>query len=326
MNSHPFVWIREPSRKIAFWAFALTIGTLQHLRLRLPGRAEPVLHVLEGMVRTSILAVGYWLFRATTPAAVQQAGSLGSLGRPDTFMALTVLFIGMSIGLANVTAASYLNALRQTSARLRVYSEWLLGRQMLAQAIDDPSTLALQRRHRAVFFMDIRDFTRWSEAQPAERVVQMLNDFFAAGEGVWMRHDAIKAKPSADEVMVVFPRAESAVEAAQELRSPVAEALARYGLCVGMGLHCGSLIEGVLGSRDVKAYDVIGDVVNTAARLESYGKEVVPIDPAVPSRVMLAESTVQRLGGAFDVRPVGALQLKGKSTAVNVYHLQTPLG
>ena len=40
---------------------------------------------------------------------------------------------------------------------------------------------------------------------------------------------------------------------------------------------------------------------------------------------MLPESTVERLRGAFDVRAVGALQLKGKSTAVTVYHLQTPL-
>jgi class 3 adenylate cyclase len=63
-------------------------------------------------------------------------------------------------------------------------------------------------------------------------------------------------------------------------------------------------------------------VVNTAARLESYGKEVVPVDPSCPCRMMLAESTVQRVGGRYPVRPVGALQLKGKSEAVNVYHLQ----
>jgi len=94
----------------------------------------------------------------------------------------------------------------------------------------------------------------------------------------------------------------------------------RAGICTG------SVVAGCIGSAKRMKYTTIGDVVNTAARLESYGKEVVPIDPAVPSRVMLAESTVQRLGDAFEVRPVGALHLKGKSAAVNVYHLQTPLG
>jgi len=85
-------------------------------------------------------------------------------------------------------------------------------------------------------------------------------------------------------------------------------------------------VAGCIGSAKRMKYTTIGDVVNTAARLESYGKEVVPIDPKIPARVMLAESTVARLGGTFAVQAVGALHLKGKSTAVNVYHLQTPLG
>jgi class 3 adenylate cyclase len=91
----------------------------------------------------------------------------------------------------------------------------------------------------------------------------------------------------------------------------------RVGICTG------PVVAGCIGSARRMKYTTIGDVVNTAARLESYGKEVVPIDPACPCRAMLAESTVRRLGGAFPVKPVGALQLKGKSEAVNVYHLQT---
>jgi len=93
----------------------------------------------------------------------------------------------------------------------------------------------------------------------------------------------------------------------------------RAGICTG------PVVAGCIGSAKRMKYTTVGDVVNTAARLESYGKEVVPIDPAIPARVMLAESTVRRLGGAFPVSPVGALALKGKSEAVQVYHLQTPV-
>jgi len=68
-------------------------------------------------------------------------------------------------------------------------------------------------------------------------------------------------------------------------------------------------------------YTTIGDVVNTAARLESYGKEIPErfLDPFC--QVMVAASTVERLQGGFQLEPVGTLQLKGKSQGVEVFAL-----
>jgi len=67
----------------------------------------------------------------------------------------------------------------------------------------------------------------------------------------------------------------------------------------------------------------IGDVVNTAARLESYGKEIPArlVDPYC--QIMVAASTVAHLDGEFSFEPVGSLQLKGKSQAVEVF---VPMG
>ena len=68
-------------------------------------------------------------------------------------------------------------------------------------------------------------------------------------------------------------------------------------------------------------YTTIGDVVNTAARLESYGKEIPErlVDPYC--QIMVAASTVEQLDGGLNLEPVGSLQLKGKSQAVDVFAL-----
>ena len=69
-------------------------------------------------------------------------------------------------------------------------------------------------------------------------------------------------------------------------------------------------------------YTTIGDVINTAARLESYGKEIAEkfIDPYC--QIMVAASTVEQLPDKFDLESVGTLQLKGKSQGVDVFVLK----
>jgi adenylate cyclase len=68
-------------------------------------------------------------------------------------------------------------------------------------------------------------------------------------------------------------------------------------------------------------YTTIGDVVNTAARLETYGKEIPErlLDPYC--QIMVAASTAAQLDGEFQLEPVGTLQLKGKSQGVEVFAL-----
>jgi len=80
-------------------------------------------------------------------------------------------------------------------------------------------------------------------------------------------------------------------------------------------------VAGCLGSAQRMKYTTIGDVVNTAARLESYGKEIPErlVDPFC--QIMVAASTVAQLDSEFHLEPVGTLQLKGKSQGVDVFAL-----
>jgi adenylate cyclase len=90
---------------------------------------------------------------------------------------------------------------------------------------------------------------------------------------------------------------------------------------VRVGIATGHVIAGCLGSAQRMKYTTIGDVVNTAARLETYGKEIPErlIDPYC--QVMVGASTVGHLDGEFWLEPVGTLQLKGKSQGVEVFAL-----
>jgi adenylate cyclase len=173
-------------------------------------------------------------------------------------------------------------------------------------------------------------------------LLSWLNTYMEAMAGLVMAHggvvddyfgDAIKANFGVPLARTTDAEVDSDARRAVECAAAMTRELARMNrgwaaqglptVRMRAGVCTGPVVAGCIGSAKRMKYTTVGDVVNTAARLESYGKEVVPIDPATPARVMLAESTVQRLGGAFAVSPVGALALKGKSEPVRVYHLQS---
>jgi class 3 adenylate cyclase len=82
-----------------------------------------------------------------------------------------------------------------------------------------------------------------------------------------------------------------------------------------VGIFTGPVMVGSLGGKERQEYGVIGDSVNTAARLESYQKER---QPSI-CRILIAEETLVYLQGQFRVEPWGSLALKGKDHPVNVY-------
>jgi class 3 adenylate cyclase len=88
--------------------------------------------------------------------------------------------------------------------------------------------------------------------------------------------------------------------------------LGEYDLGAGIGLNTGRLVEGLLGSKDVKFYDVIGDTVNTAKRIES---------AASKTETLISETTRLVLGEDAAVGPARQIEAKGKEAPVTVYPL-----
>ena len=298
---------------VAYWGFSLLIGSLQHMRFRLHGRLFDLCLLLEHFIRTNILLVTYWIFETlTSPGDATLFSFLDDSSH--VFIAIVIPLLGILVGFSNITATHYLSTLRQTAKQLRKYSEWFIGRDLLSQAVTDPEVLTLKRRERTVMFMDIRGFTSWSETKTPEEVVMMLNEYFAAAERLWKdSEDVIKVKHTGDEILAVFSSAKGAVDMALKLCKIIELFLAPYHLSAGIGIHSGQLVEGLIGSPEVKAYDIIGDTVNTSKRL---------CDSASGGEVLVSQSCYDMLNNTVQVVELKHITVKGKREALKVYSIQ----
>ena len=292
---------------LAYWGFSLAIGLLQAARGSRTGRIAGALLVAESVVRSMILFAMYAIFeRLTAPP--------GAAGRPffqdpsHVFIAWSIVLLGVLGGVAVLTSQRYLALLRDLSRRFRLYSEWSFGRSLLEEAVSDPGRLSLKRCERAILFMDVRGFTAWSEAQPPESVVAVLNGDCAAAEAVFARWAPIRCKFSADEVMAVFARPGDALGAARGLAREVGDYLRPYGLGVGIGLHWGPVVEGLMGGTGTKQFDVIGDTVNTAKRIEG---------AAGRGEVLLSDDF--RVAAGLAAAGGRTIEVKGKSAPLVVH-------
>lgn len=181
------------------------------------------------------------------------------------------------------------------AARLRA------GERVIADRFDDVTLM----------FADIVEFTRMSASLAPEELVDMLNTTFTAFDGLVDRYGLEKVKTIGDAYMVVGGMTgETADHTARvagmalDLADEVGrlEAAGRRGISFRIGLHCGPIVAGVIGTRKF-IYDVWGDTVNLASRMESLG---------VPGRVQVTQAVVERLGPSFRSESRGLIDVKGK--------------
>lgn len=252
----------EQPQHLAYWAIGLAFAALQGLRQFIPG-LQSLLLLAENIVRAAIPVLLYAVFE------LHMGKPWGAFftDQAHVYLAVVVLLLGAMLGFADISLRRTQSALRELAAQLHRLSTWGFGTQVVADVLTDADRVALQRQERAMVFMDIRGFTRWSEPRPPEAVVTMLDGYYARAESCLLPHRPIKIKFSADEVMAVFANRLDALAAAKSLQVDIVAILAPQGLTAGIGLHAGPVVEGLLGSPGVKAFEVIGDAVNTAARL-----------------------------------------------------------
>ena len=296
---------------LADWGFALAIGLWQTLQ-RSPRRGMADLFlVLESVTRTAIPLAIYWIYEAISDERYRGVAAFFS-DESHALIAIILPLIGLVLGFARLQAAHADALLRETAGTLRGYSEWLLGPLLLSQAVADPGALLLQRRQRSMLFMDIRGFTHWSETRQPEQVVAMLNEYFHTAEGLWRGTNVIKIYFTADEIMAVFPHTADAARVALAFQQQIGAQTAQHGLGVGIGINTGPVVEGLMGSRDIKEYNVIGDSVNTAKRI---------CDQAQAGEVLLSQAALDDLAGSGRVGPPRHITAKGKREPLAVYPL-----
>jgi guanylate cyclase len=163
----------------------------------------------------------------------------------------------------------------------------------------------------SILFADVVDFTPWSERLPPSEVVGYLDRLFTHFDTLAERHGLEKIKTIGDCYMaaagVPTPRPDHArvlalmaLDMLEAMHST--DELGHLGLELRAGINSGPVVAGVIGRKRF-LYDLWGDAVNTASRMESYG---------APGRIQISRPTYELLRDEFECEPRGAITVKGK--------------
>jgi class 3 adenylate cyclase len=208
----------------------------------------------------------------------------------------------------DVTAAKERERLARENERLLlnilpepVASRLRGGEPLIADRFDDVTLM----------FADVVDFTSLSAMLTPSELVHALNEVFSVFDGLVERYGLEKVKTIGDAYMVVGGMTDGTEDhtarvaaMALDLAGAVGriEAAARLDIRFRVGIHCGPVVAGVIGTKKF-IYDLWGDTVNLASRMESLG---------VPGRVQVTGAVMERLQGTFELEPRGLIDVKGK--------------
>ncbi len=189
----------------------------------------------------------------------------------------------------------------------------ILPAPVAAQLKQGQSTIAESYADASVLFADIADFTEICTHRTAIAVVELLNHIFSAFDQLADRHGLEKIKTIGDAYMLVsgvpLPRVDHA-EAIADMALDMQEAIEKFNhrsgesLELRIGISSGPVVAGVIGTRKF-AYDLWGDTVNTASRMESHG---------IPGCIQVTEATYRQLQHRYQFEARGNIPVKGKGS------------
>ncbi len=211
----------------------------------------------------------------------------------------------------------------------RYFPAWLIDEMLTGRLRRIPS----HRQNVVVLFTDIRDFTVLTEGLEPETLVELLCEWFSEAARIVRRHGGYVDKFIGDAVMALFgvpeageSMAAAAIQAAIEMREALdtmnmrRRFLGRKEFRVGIGIDSGEAVIGFIGSHLRQSYTAVGEVVNTASRLESATKDA-DCDILISARV----ESAQRQTRVAETQFVGNLTLKGIGQAVPAFKVLGPL-
>ncbi|HTO00879.1 MAG TPA: adenylate/guanylate cyclase domain-containing protein [Microthrixaceae bacterium] len=176
------------------------------------------------------------------------------------------------------------------------------------------------RRTVTVLFVDLTGYTRFSESNPPEEVVALLNRFFRVVVSVVIREGGWINKFEGDAALCLFgapqdqaDHADRALRAAAAMPAELRATADMLG--AGIGVATGEVIAGFIGTEERFEYTVIGDVVNLASRLCDESKSST-------TSVLASETTIRAAQRRDQWRPAGRLTIRGRRAKAVVYTLR----
>jgi PAS domain S-box-containing protein len=211
--------------------------------------------------------------------------------------------------------------------RERAMIKRYLPSQLVDNLPDDLSELKLrgERQQITMLFADIRGFSTYSEKSDPEKVVGVINQYFAFALVAVERYEGVVDKYLGDAVMAHFntplrpvaDHAWRAVRAAWAFQQAIQEHMQRVSdedrLLVGIGINTGEPVVGNVGAEDRMEYTAIGDAVNLAKRLQ---------ERAGGGQVLVSRSTYELVKDRVEVNALDPIQVKGRQATEQVYELR----
>ncbi len=166
----------------------------------------------------------------------------------------------------------------------------------------------------SVLFADIVDFTPFSETKTPKELVRFLNNLFSIFDEITDHYKLEKIKTIGDAYMITAGIPEPQKNHAFLIANCALEMMASLKkieepIQLRIGIHSGSVVAGVIGKKKF-SYDLWGDTVNTAARMESHG---------TPGEIHVTEKTYQLIKDSFVFEKRGIIQIKGKGEIVTYF-------
>ena len=192
----------------------------------------------------------------------------------------------------------------------------------ILQGTDADQRFMPQERDVTVMFCDIVGFTTLCEQVEPAVIGELLNSFFGRMADVIFDHEGTLDKFIGDAILAVFgapfdqpDHAARCVAAALAMRKQLAHFNLEQPRHIRMrtAINTGRALTGDIGSPKRREFTVLGDVVNTAARLEA--------SVAQPDQIVISDKTRERLGDAFQLRPLGVVSLGGRESNLATFEV-----
>jgi len=202
---------------------------------------------------------------------------------------------------------------------------------VIKQIYDSPESLSLQGQEKevTVMFSDVRGFTTMSEKLTPTQVTDLLHDYLTPMTRVITQNMGTLDKFIGDAIMAFWnapldvpdhqkKALSSALQMFEHLQTLNVGFQEKFGLTIkiGVGLHCGRVRVGNMGSADLFDYTLIGDNVNLTSRLESLTKYYGQI-------LLVSEAMVEACGGDYAYVEMDCVRVKGKNKPITIYTAMT---
>ena len=286
----------EESSSVILWSLLAPLGAVAFDR---PARAWPW---FAAFVATMVLALA--LSEVVRPEGADLPSAF-----VRTFDVLNIIFVSFVAMLLLVTFARGRDA---AQARVEALLLNVLPSEIAERLQSDSSSIADHFEDTSILFADVVDFTPLASRLDAREVVELLDRLFTSFDGLVDGYEVEKIKTIGDCYMVAagVPRprsdhAQALARVALEMRECARTCLPEpngHDLRLRIGISSGPVVAGVIGRRRF-LYDLWGDTVNMASRMESHG---------TPDGIQITRSTWELLRDDFVTESCGVVDVKGK--------------